>query len=83
MAIRGLSSHKSRSALTILGIVIGITSIIIVMAIGQSAENLIVGQVQGLGPANIYIIPGRQPENATAGGLSILLLRFGSVPRRF
>ncbi len=72
MSTRGLSSHKSRSALTILGIVIGITSIIIVMAISRSAEQLIVGQIQGLGPTNIYLTPGRQPRSFTEGGFSIL-----------
>ncbi len=61
-AYRGVSTNKSRSLLTILGIVIGITSIIIVMSIGQGAENLILGQIEGLGATTISIDPGRQPE---------------------
>ena len=40
-AVIGLKTHKSRSALTILGIVIGIMAIIMVMAIGKGAEELI------------------------------------------
>lgn len=72
MSFIGLSSHKSRSALTILGIVIGITSIILVMSIGQSAQQLIVGQIQGLGPNNIYILPGRQPSGPSGFAGSLL-----------
>lgn len=61
-AINGLRSHKSRSALTILGIVIGIMSIIMVMAIGQGAEELILGQIRGMGSRTISVEPGRMPQ---------------------
>ena len=72
MSLVGLSTHKSRSGLTILGIVIGITSIILVMSIGQSAEQFIVGEVQGLGSTNVYIIPGREPSGPTDAGGSLI-----------
>ena len=72
MAAVGLSTNKTRSALTILGIVIGITSIIIVMSMGQSAQSLIVGQVESLGPTNIFIIPGKQPEGFSDGASTIM-----------
>jgi ABC-type antimicrobial peptide transport system permease subunit len=49
-ALRGLSSQLTRSALTILGIVIGVAAIIIIMALGQGAQKLILNQVSGLGP---------------------------------
>lgn len=61
-SLSGLAAHKGRSILTILGIVIGITAIIIVMAMGNSAEKLILDQIQGLGSTSIAILPGRQPE---------------------
>lgn len=61
-AIFGLKTHKSRSALTILGIVIGITAIILVMAVGEGAQNMILGQIQGLGSRTIAVVPGRQPS---------------------
>ncbi|MCL4405480.1 MAG: ABC transporter permease [Patescibacteria group bacterium] len=49
---------RMRSALTILGIVIGIASVIILMSIGQSAQDLIVNQIEGIGSNLIFIIPG-------------------------
>ncbi len=61
-AFRGLTAHKSRSALTILGIVIGVAAIILVVSLGQGAQNLILGQIQGLGSKTIAVIPGRQPS---------------------
>jgi len=64
-AVNGLKSHKSRSVLTILGIVIGITSIILVMSLGQGAQNLILSEVQGIGAKTIGIAPGRQPKGPT------------------
>lgn len=48
--------------MTILGIVIGITAIILVMALGQGAQQLILGQLQGMGSKTIVVIPGKQPS---------------------
>ncbi len=64
-AVAGLRTHKSRSALTVLGIVIGITAIILVMSLGEGAQNLILGQIQGIGATTIAIVPGRQPKGPT------------------
>ena len=55
---RSLTHGKMRSILTMLGIVIGIASVIILMSIGQSAQDLILGQVQGIGSNYIIITPG-------------------------
>lgn len=60
-ALIGLKTNRSRSLLTILGIVIGITAIIMVMSLGQGAQGLILGQVEGLGSNTIAVIPGREP----------------------
>jgi putative ABC transport system permease protein len=62
IAVGALRRHKSRSALTILGIVIGITAIIMVMAIGKGAEDLILGQIRGFGARTISVEPGRMPQ---------------------
>jgi putative ABC transport system permease protein len=61
IAIGGLKTNKSRAFLTILGIVIGISAIIIMMSIGQGAESLILKQIGGLGAETIVIRPGKQP----------------------
>lgn len=64
-AIKALRTNKSRTALTILGIVIGITAIMMVMSLGKGAQNLILGEIQSIGPKTIAILPGRQPKGPT------------------
>ena len=61
-ATRSLTHGKMRSILTMLGIVIGISSVIVLMSIGQSAQDLILGQVQSVGSNLIIITPGA-PSN--------------------
>lgn len=62
-SLNGLSTNRSRSALTILGIVIGITAIMLVVSLGAGAQALILGEVQGLGTNTIAIIPGKVSTN--------------------
>ncbi len=61
MALRGLSTHKSRSTLTILGIVIGISSIMLIMSIGSSVESFVLDEVSNLGSNYVQLNPGKQP----------------------
>ena len=71
MATVGLATHRSRSLLTILGIVIGIGAIIVVVALGESAKQLIVGEIQNMGPKNIFIVPGRAPTDIGGAGSTL------------
>lgn len=78
-ATRSLTHGKMRSILTMLGIVIGIASVIILMSIGQSAQDLILNQVQGIGSNLIFIVPGgsgsgRFSAPASAQGIIITTL---------
>ncbi len=52
--------NKARSALTILGIVIGISSVIAMVAIGQGAQNSIESSIQSIGSNLIIVTPGAQ-----------------------
>ncbi|MEA1929273.1 MAG: ABC transporter permease [Patescibacteria group bacterium] len=63
-----LHTNRSRSALTILGIVIGITAIILTVAIGQGAQDLILNEIQGQGSNMVVIRPGRQPKGPSDFG---------------
>lgn len=63
-AYTGITTNKSRSLLTILGIVIGITAIIMVMSVGQGAQNLILSQIEGLGARTIIV----EPQARSGGG---------------
>jgi len=56
----GIKTNKSRSILTVLGIVIGITSIILIMSIGQSAKDLILNEIKAMGGNFVSISPGKE-----------------------
>lgn len=57
-SIQSLQNAKMRTGLTMLGIIIGISSVIVLMSIGASAQDLIVSQVKSVGSNLIFIIPG-------------------------
>jgi putative ABC transport system permease protein len=57
-----LRRNRTRSALTILGIIIGVTSIILVVSVGEGAQSLILGEVEGFGTRTIFVEPGREPS---------------------
>jgi len=63
-----LSSNKVRSALTILGIVIGIASVITMVAIGQGAKNSIQQNIEAIGSNLIIIMPGAQRGSGVSQG---------------
>lgn len=62
ISLSGVLTNRSRSLLTILGIVIGITAVILVMSVGQGAEALILNEVRGLGTKTIIVEPGKEPS---------------------
>lgn len=55
-----LSANKARSFLTILGIVIGIASVIAMVSIGQGAQGSIQSSIQSIGSNLILVMPGAQ-----------------------
>jgi len=66
IAFGGLRTNKVRSFLTILGIVIGITSIILIMSLGRGAQDLILNQIQGqMGSRVIEVRAGKEPKGPT------------------
>lgn len=69
-----LLANKARSALTILGIVIGISSVIAMISIGQGAAANIQANIQSLGTNLLVVTPGSQ---RTAG--SVVRGGFGSA----
>ncbi|MEP7357735.1 MAG: ABC transporter permease, partial [Anaerolineales bacterium] len=69
VALRALAANKLRSALTMLGIIIGVGAVVALMAIGNGATASITSQVQGIGSNLVTVFPGsfergRQPTLA-------------------
>jgi len=79
VSYHNLNSAKFRSFLTMLGIIIGVASVIIVTSIGSSAQGLILDQIKGMGSNLIGILPGASEEKgppATAFGITITTLKY-------
>ncbi|MGQ0602780.1 MAG: ABC transporter permease, partial [Anaerolineales bacterium] len=59
IALRALAANKLRSILTMLGIIVGVASVVALMALGNGATADITAQVQGIGANVITVIPGQ------------------------
>jgi putative ABC transport system permease protein len=60
MAAKTLTANKLRSALTMLGIIIGNASVITMVGVGQGAQRYASSQFESLGPNVLFIIPGSE-----------------------
>jgi putative ABC transport system permease protein len=69
----GLSTHKLRSFLTMLGIVIGVAAVIILMSIGRGATAQILANIQSMGSDLITVRPGSLSFGGIRGGVSATL----------
>ncbi len=72
LATRGLSANKMRSALTMLGIIIGVGAVIALLSIGQGAQNAITEQIQGIGSNLIFVFPGTLTQAGASFGAGTL-----------
>lgn len=66
--MRSISGNKVRSSLTMLGIVIGIASVITMVAIGQGSKKSIESSIESLGSNLIMVSPGSQRGNGINTG---------------
>jgi putative ABC transport system permease protein len=67
IAIRALGANKVRSALTMLGVIIGVAAVILLVSIGTGVQSQITGQIAGLGSNLLFVIPGKL-EGGGGGG---------------
>jgi putative ABC transport system permease protein len=65
-AVRGLTANKLRSALTTLGITIGVAAVILLVAVGNGASAAIAAGIQGLGTNIINVSPARGGGQSTS-----------------
>jgi len=65
IALNALRSNKMRSALTMLGVIIGVAAVIAMLAVGTGASRRISDQIQSIGSNLLVILPG----SITSGGV--------------
>jgi putative ABC transport system permease protein len=77
-ALRALRRNKLRSALTMLGVVIGVGAVIVMVSIGQGASQAVREQIQSLGTNLLMVVPGATTSagvRSGSGGVSTLTLQ--------
>ncbi len=73
VAIRALLRNKMRSFLTTLGIIIGVSAVIAMVAIGEGAKAQVEAQFASMGSNLLIVLPGSTSSGGMRGG-------FGSMP---
>lgn len=63
ISLRALAANRMRSALTVLGIVIGVTAVIVMFAVGTGAREEIAGKMSALGSNMLFIRPNFTPSS--------------------
>lgn len=58
VAMRALLANKMRAFLTMLGVIIGVSSVITLVSIGEGLKSVIVGELNSFGTGLIYVMPG-------------------------
>lgn len=72
MSIQAILSHKMRSLLTMLGIIIGIASVVTVVALGQGSTKSIMDNINAMGTNTIDILPGKNFGDMRSGKIRTL-----------
>ena len=76
MAIRSLISHKLRTFLTALGIIIGVASVISMISIGEGARQQTLSTISKFGTNIITIKPGnKKSRHVSTGKVDTLMLK--------
>ena len=70
IALRAILSNRLRSALTSLGLIIGVSSVIVLIAIGQGTQKGVTDRIQGLGTDLIFIESSAAATTSQGGGIA-------------
>ena len=68
IALRALARNKARSALTMLGIVIGVGSVIAMVSLGQGAQQQVKQQISSMGSNLLIVTSGSRTAGGVRGG---------------
>ncbi len=80
VAVDSIASHKMRSGLTMLGIVIGVAAVLTILGIGRGASANILSEVSSQGTTRLTVSPGSVSSDGVAGaGGSVQTLTMGDV----
>ncbi len=73
MAVVSMRAHKLRSFLTMLGIIIGIASVVSVVALGEGSRQQVLANISSLGTNTLEVFPGRDFGDMRSGRIKTLV----------
>ena len=68
IAFRALARNKTRAALTMLGIIIGVSAVIVMVSIGQGAQATVQAQIESMGTNLLFVSAGSQNVGGVRSG---------------
>ncbi|MEK1886420.1 MAG: MacB family efflux pump subunit [Phyllobacterium sp.] len=74
MALRALHANLFRTILTLLGIVIGVGSVVAMLAIGTGAQNSVLDRISAMGSDLLVVRPSMANFRGTSGGSNVTLV---------
>jgi putative ABC transport system permease protein len=72
-AVRALRGHRLRTALSLLGVAIGVAAVVTLTALGEGARRYVLGQFAAVGTNLVIVLPGKTETTGAMPG-------FGGVP---
>ncbi len=79
IAIRSIKANLSRSLLTALGVIIGVASVILLVAVGSGLKDYITDQMQDMGSDLVMVMPGEMDLDQMDMGGSAMSSSFASM----
>ncbi len=77
MAFSSMRSAKIRSFLTMLGVIIGVASVVLTVSLGEGIKNEVVGKIEETNSSRIVVVPGKpieRDQNGRVTGINIASL---------
>lgn len=75
MAFRSLRANLFRTALTLLGVVIGVSAVVAMLAIGQGSQQDVMARFESLGPNLLFARPGAPDQRQRGDAIATLTLQ--------
>src|SRR3546814_14873096 len=80
MALRSMKAHRLRTFLTMLGIFIGIASVVCVVGLGACSRQMVIASIRRLGSNTLESIPGKDFGDGSYGKITHLVAADAKTP---
>jgi macrolide transport system ATP-binding/permease protein len=82
MALLAMTAHRLRTLLTMLGVIIGITSVVAMVALGEGSRRKVLSQISSLGTNTLEIFPGKDFGDTRSAKVTTLVVADSDILAR-